>query len=984
MASELGAWQDRLALHFAALRDERQAANAELPVFGLEHGLDPLEVQQLESAIRHHIGSLRPSRSHELPWIAYSSEIGYRFSGDEYWQTFERETPGWIERGSRYWIRECYRRFKREFGGAEPSGAWAEHFSIICWPITHAVLPKDLQRQLARTLYELRYHFSKESLESPAKLGDLIASHSWARSSRFQNFAQEQELVGQFAMALLLHEEADSAKLLHSATLTRISQDLEQERIARRWLGRARQSAKELRRVRGLAVSISQAASPSTTSLESARQQLAALGIEPRLVLRPTAAETASWGVWLEIPDLSGLLHRFPAQRSVLTGSRCTVAGSQGRPLARGRCLHGPQQVRLRHWPRDDDVLLQFEQSHDQLEFLLRTECLLRPGRKWLFRIASDGLAYECRTLRVRPGERYILVSTDGSATAGFDSSALDLECDGIDGRILDLPSALNEEWQDELLRLGLQRTSKIEVWPVGLGAVAWDGEGHGEWLASDRPCLAILADHPLASIMLSVTNDPTSCLEIESIEPGRPCFVEVPRLPIGVHRIRASAKQDVLGEVEELGDLELTIRIQAPRQSALGTGPHSAFRVQIDPELPSLEDFWEGQSEVSISGPAEHSVMCQLELFDRNGDTPSFKKEMKAFRMPVSADRWRASFSNQLRENSRAQEAYDTARFCRLHFDAGETGKFTAQFEREFSPLRWALKGSKSERTLRLIDDSGKSNVPEVSLLTFDAPCEEKPLPTEPDYAIPHSGGMYVARQEGSSAARIVLPHRFSGLESLRCSPAIRPQARSAEAVVRVVNAATTWGGARLPGDPLSRSRQQTVLKALVQEIFRLIGGTHWGTEERGLSTRDRKQLESLSRAVSRHFSEQRVGADLLSNAERLSKEIPQVRIKYLASLATRYCRLPRTPQSSAGHQSPFQSQNVARSPEWLCELALRLASAPQSVESWAGESLPRGLERLLELPTIARAARFLVIAIDAYQRASGAGDLDHGWRWE
>ncbi len=984
MASELQIWQNRLALHFAALRDQRRAANAELPVFGLEHGLERSEVEQLESAIRLHIGSHRASGSRELPWIVYSSEIGYRFSGDEYWQTFERETPGWAERGNRYWIRECYRRFKRDFGGAEPTGAWAEHFSIICWPITHAILPKDLQRQLARTLYELRYLFSKEILESPAKLGDLIASRSWARSSRFQDFAQEKELLGQFATALLLHEEPDSARLLHTATLTRISQDLEKERIARGWLQRARESAKDLRRVRGFAGSISHATSRSATNLESARQQVTALGIEPRFILRPTDTDRVSWDVWLEIPDLSGLLHRFPAQQSVLTGSRCTVAGSQGRPLARGRCLHGPQQVRLRHWPRDDEVLLQFEQSHDQLEFLLRTECLLRPGPKWLFRIAADGLAYECRTLRVRPGERYILVSTDGSATAGFDSSSLNIECDGIDGRILDLPSALNDKWQDELLRLGLGQTSKIEVWPVGLGAVAWDGEGHGEWLASDRLCLAILADHPLACIALSIADDPESFLEIQSIQPGRPCFVEVPRLPIGVHRISASARRDVLGELEEIGDLELTIRIQAPRQSALGTSSHSAFRVQIDPERPSLEDFWEGQSEVSISGPAKRSVMSQVELFERDGDTPSFKKAMKEFRMPVPADRWLASFSKQVRTGRRAQEAYDTARFCRLHFDAGELGKFTTRFEREFSPLRWAIKGTKSERTLRLIDDSGKPKDPEVSLLTFDAPCQEQALPLEAEYPIPPSGGMYVARQEGSAAARIVLPYRFSSLESLRCNPVIRPEARSAKSVVRIVNAATTWGGATLPGDPLSRSRQQTVLRAFVQEIFRLIGGDNWGTEERGLSTPDHQQLEGLSRAVPRQFSERRVGADLLSDAESLSKKPLEARINCLASLATRYCGLSRAPQSADGQQTPFQSQNVASSPDWLCELALRLASAPQNVESWAGESLGQGLDRLLERPTVARAARFLVIAIDACQKASGNANLDNGWKWK
>ena len=240
------------------------------------------------------------------------------------------------------------------------------------------------------------------------------------------------------------------------------------------------------------------------------------------------------------------------------------------------------------------------------------------------------------------------------------------------------------------------------------------------------------------------------------------------------------------------------------------------------------------------------------------------------------------------------------------------------------------------------------------------------------------------MARQEDSTAARLVRPHQYSGLESLRCNPVIRPKVRSTKSVVRIVNAATTWGGAVLPGDPLSRSRQRAVLDALVQEIFRLIGGDQWGTAERGLSTRDRQQLVGLSRAVSRQISERRVGADLLSSAESLSKKPPEARIKHLVSLATKYCRLPRAPQSADGQQTPFQSQHVASSPEWLCELALRLASAPQNVESWAGESLGQGLDRLLERPTIARAARFLVIAIDACQKASGNANLDNGWKWK
>src|SRR5262249_29393163 len=151
-------------------------------------------------------------------------------------------------------------------------------------------------------------------------------------------------------------------------------------------------------------------ATPRPAPADRAREQVAALAIEPRLVLRPTGAD--SWEVLLELPDLSHLLMKFPALRNVLTESRCVVAGSLGPPLARGALLHGPRLVVLRSWPSPKSVLLRFEQPVPaELEYLLSAECLLRPGPQWLFRIASDGLAYELRGNLVRRGQSYVLTS---------------------------------------------------------------------------------------------------------------------------------------------------------------------------------------------------------------------------------------------------------------------------------------------------------------------------------------------------------------------------------------------------------------------------------------------------------------------------------------------------------------------------------------------------------------------------------------------
>ena len=333
MEQKLDKWNERLASHFRELADKRDARSEILPVFALEHGLNESEVVSISEAVRVHIKSRSPSNHHRLPWIVYATELGYRYSGNEYWQSFEARTPGWIEYGKRSWIRECFQWFCNEYGGATPTGKWAEHFTIICWPIRHAILPKDLQRQLARVLYKIRHSYSQESLNSRLILGQLIADNSWNESHRFQNFAQETSLVGQIASALLLEEGSAMRDLLSRQTLQRIRGDLDDERQRREWLRVARQSAKDRRKVRGLIrerLRINQ-----HTTKKELRQLVEALGIEPLLVLKPKNAENTSWYFSIEIPDLSNLCQRFPDTQHTLKdvliyiGVACVYYGIQ-------------------------------------------------------------------------------------------------------------------------------------------------------------------------------------------------------------------------------------------------------------------------------------------------------------------------------------------------------------------------------------------------------------------------------------------------------------------------------------------------------------------------------------------------------------------------------------------------------------------------------------------------------------------------------
>lgn len=969
MSRDLAQWEERLEGHFRHLAAARRQVEGGPPLFALEHNLEAEEIGDLGAAIRAHIGHNPPQREHVLTWVVYAAELGYRYSGDEFWQTFERETPGWTVYGDRHWIRQRYRSFRQQYGGAEPSGAWAEHFSIICWPITHAILPWDLQRQLARILYELRHAFSSELLESPINLGESIQGRSWNATSRFQNLAQDVALVGQIATALLFEGRFGTDSLIHSSALERISKDLERERRAREWLRSARRSAQERARVRGLAVSWGMP-SPSAEGPQEAREDIAALGIEPRLVLRPNDAVGECWGVSLEVPDLSHLLLKLPRTREILTNTRCVVAGASGRPLARGTFLYGSRRVVLARWPRPEEVLLQFEKTDPQLEYILRAECLLRPGPSWLFRIASDGVAYESRSLRVRPGERYILVTSSEVAESIHHVRPISLDCQGVYGVLLTLPSALTPEWEETLRCLGLAQARAIEVWPAGLSAAVWDGEGHGEWLTSERPCLAVRSDHPVDALLVLMDGSPESTLELAPVVPGEPLFFELPSLPTGLHRIRVSARAAPDAVTESLGALDVVMRIRESRPWSPGLSSQGPLRVEVDPITPTLEQLWEGRVRLAIQGPPGRRVRSRVSLLEREEEEAIYVGQLPPLPFPVDPDAWSAQFERHVRKE--AGETYDLARICQLEFFAKELGTFTVRCEREFTPLRWAVRRRGQCYTVCLVDDTGEEQGPVVGRLAFEKPCvEERMVSSKSQYEAPEPGGMYVARSARYTVA-VIVPPVVRNLSDLGCSPRIDGTTRSLEGLYQLTGMMRLWGKARLTGDLFSATRKRQVLVALLQHLFGVICGETWARAEEAAG-RDKARLGApLEEALSRRRNEAAVAEYLVRDVADLLDSGCEERARLLAELASRLDLLPL----------PATSFQITA--EWLAQFALRLASEPATVEDWAGERIRDGLKGLMDAPALARAARFLVLLTDSHRTARvAAGELYASWGW-
>lgn len=983
---ELCDWHLRLEKHFERLRNERSVISTDHPIYALEHGLSEEELKSLSQAIKRQILRDPPSKAHQLAWIVYATEIGYDYSGDEYWQTFERETPGWTVNGDRYWLKRCFLWFHQCYRGAIPTGRWAEHFSIICWPITHAILPKDLQRQLARILFELRHSFSAELFKSPTMLGERIAARSWNTTSRFQNFSESVQLLGQIATALLLQGQFGTAEIINSVTLRRISQDLDCERRAREWLRNARKEAEKRFNIRG--ISLGHGRSPIIeTPIEKARAEVQILGIEPRLILRPNDPRQSSWDVLLEIPDFSHLLFHFPDLRDILTGSRCTIEGSSSGPRARGSLLYGPQRVALSKWPSSADILLKFDKTNEYLEALLRTECLLRPGPKWLFRIATDNLAYEKRGLSARPGERYVMLHSDNPPHNDGIAKPIKLACDGIYGVLIDLPAALTEEWQTWLLDQGLCTAKTIEVWPAGLGAVAWDGEGYGEWLASERPCLGICSDHPISSLVVSMDSMSDQYLVIDSVIPGEPVFIELPELFVGLHKVRFSIQETASDEEEVLGDLDVIMRIRETRPWSPGLSPQGPLDVQINPASPTLEQLWEGKVDISIGGPSERTIKCKVSLFETNTETAILTWELTSLALPMSPTNWRNTFDRYIKNVKGSAIAYDAARSCELDFSAEELGAFSIHCERDFKPLRWALQRDRQDYVARLFDDSGKPTLPKISSHTFEHPAVEEILEHKPCYRVAASGGLYIARHEDTFASIIIPPSgtitTFSGLS---CKPQIDMTHQSLESLIKLIDLSERWSKAHLSGEAISAIRRRDVLFEITRQICRILAGQRWYDIELAFNDR-RYTIPELARFGSSGHNDLGLINFLQNQCNQLAECPPEERVRQFTRQAIMCLHLTTIPPQETVvnrgviRRRPVQSADNAT---WLCDLALRLVSDPATVREWAGIGYRDGIARLQGVPMLARAARFLVIAIDRHSGSNvQPGQLYANWEW-
>lgn len=922
----------RLDEHFAELHAARQSLQAVSPVFALEHGLSHNELQELTKVVRIAVvgGLSARARLSWLPFVVYATESGYDYVGDEYWKTFEKATPGWRNE-HRAWIKTRFTKFAMEYGGAVPTGAFADTFSIIAWPITHAVLPTYLQRQLAQLLFEFSSALTSALLDDPATLGSRLASRTAGYSERFRIFCSNTTLVGQVAAALLSGEDEPTPYLL-GPTLHRIVQGLSQEQQARRWLLSAQRSASRVRGFKPTAGAGNHSSSEAQVRIRDAR-----------LFLR----REARWTAHVELPDLSSLISSFPEAYQVLRRSRVLVNGG-ARAVSPSGLLYPGQEMQLASWPQPGQPLLRLERGEPAANALLTERCSISRGPWWLFQRQPAGRTVEVKGKFVRPGRDYVLVGHSALLPPVVPWCSLaEIGFDGAMAYELSVPDQIKDTEESALKACGLAVVSHVAIRPVGVVAAAWDGEGEAEWRAGETAMLGIYSDLSPKHCRL-VMDGSTYLLDWDS--GSSELFFGLEALPVGAHELVTT----LLGEGDRelaTGSLSIIVRdpLVRPEGAALGEG----IRMLASPASPSLSELWDERAYVSIDGPL--GTVADLEVSLLNDSGQRLAKVRRSIRFPVDEEAWNAT-ARTIRKDPQFTASYDEAESCTLNVARDGIGHATLRCERGFQPLRWRFARSKGRMIATLVDrtDGGQTS---IDFYEVERPLKALSLPPLESFHAPARGGLAIARA-GKATAAVILPtspNELFGLPPL--APEVTAHQKTSREILRLAEGHARWMDAELPADAFAALQQQAVGDAFAGSIGMLIGGNTWAALERRLV--DVSEPADL-------LEDMQIAVGVSPDHRSLGKDVAYSLYGWL-SAGSLLMGFDQTIQGQLRKSGLGGKPTAAR-------FLLMLAGRPGFItKQWEATECTQLLDAILQSPVLYRAARFAVLGTRALNDADG-----------
>lgn len=928
--------------HFRQLHEDRGQLPAAAPVFALEHGLGDGDLEWLQqvvrSAVRQGLGA--EFRRWWLPFAVYAAESGYSYAGGEYWQTFEEATPGW-DASHRNLIRRWFKKFAEDYGGAQPQGAFAEYFPIIAWPITHAVLPVYLQRNLATLLYGFSTGLTADLLQDPGALGERLAARAGGYTERFRYFCQNTALLGQVSVALLSGEEDESPYLLRS-TLHRLVTGLSRERQSRQWLSAARQAAGRIRSTaRGFVPEQRRPARPL-------RLERLPRPTDPRLFLRRAPL---GWRAYAELPDLSSLTTRLPQLENELRNRRALVAGAERPFLARGQLLYPGYKERLARWPQPGEPFITLERATDPVNHLIADQCAISGGPTWLFHLRAPGLAVEVKGKIMHPGSSYVLVTDDQAAIPALPATAETvIEATGARAFEITVPDAVNESYAAAFAKAGISLVANVAIRPVGVVASMWDGEGSVEWLAGEPGMIGIYAEQIPATCVVTLDGQPQALPW-----PGgqRDLLLRLDDLGIGMSEVSVALMADS-GETIAEGSLAVTVRDPQVRPDAATAG--EGIRLLADPAQPTLSDLWDGRAAISIDGPSSVPAALTITLLSDTGE--ELTEITREVSLPVTPETWGRTAAG-IRADHRFKGHYDDAQTSRVTVSHSGIGFATLTCDRGFQPLRWRLaRCHNGSHMARLIDRTDGARA-KVELFTVGEPLAPVPCSSSGDIAVPAQGGLLRATAGETTACALLPTQPNEVIRHRNTTPVVRGTSRTPLEVMRLAAAHLAWATAEQPADPFASRQCDRVLEAITREIASLVGQSYWASVER-----------KMNRA-----------SDLTAFIDDMEACVGEIGThRKLANRIAHSLWGWSTPETLligfADALADFMHGSMTAENRDTARFVLTLADQPgQVLVGWSHSECEHQLAKIIASPVLLRAARFAVLGARAFHGALTAG---------
>ena len=942
MLTSLDTLNERVERHFESLARIRK--NSRLPIFAMEHGLSGEDLKQLQCILPTHYKSHSLKASDWLLWVIFATEVGYDYTGDEYWGSFEERIPNW-EYKDRYKIKSWFKKFQTNYSGVIPSGRWAEHFTIITWPITHAILPVYLQRQFARLLYLNRDCLRNNVILNPVKIGRLLAANAYMPTSRFQMFLEQEEIIGRIVLALLGKELFDdiseSGHWICRPTFKRIVADLEKVRESREWVKETRQTVAD--QIEG----IGHGSGPRLPGDPKPKPQDAThFAVCPKMLLR--RASMGRWDVLLDVPSFRTITTLKKDVQSFIECTRFRLNG--GNEMKPGRWLLSSRSQKgiIQSWPVEKQPLILFEQTHSVIDDLISTECRLNPGPIWLFRIGPDGIAREIKRRTVRPDYNYIVVTTGDLPPAHVCMSSCNLNCLNVKSFRITMPPQVSSELITWLNTIGLQVARTIHVQPAGLPGRGWDGEGSSEWLTTEEPCFGISHDHPVDAYSFRLDNGPEFAIQTDCS--NDPIFVRLVPLPVGIHTLTVKAHRNpdldvVASSLPAEGFVQLTVREPVPWIP--GVTSHPGFIVTIDPHDFDLEKFWRNETHLSVNGPAGYTATLTIKLETIDGKQILEESFGSPFDLPIKPSAWHHRFNNFQQQNKNTDWGYLEATVGTLTIDCGTLGTCSLSFEHHARPLRWLVRRDRKDIIVKLVDDTGQEEPnAKVYCYNINQPLEKSSIELKEALSgivVTPPGSLFVAElSKHTDAVAVSTVPIGRSLRGLGISPTFASLQRSPQSFRNVLYLLARWQKARLYGF-LIKYRYRVVTTGLHTVLHEMLCGQNWvRAESQFVNNLASQQAKSnLLSQIEKNAGFPEFANELDQNLSIIRESSTQ-RINWFCKVASRHFRLKN---------------------ESLCKFALRLASQPHTLRDSDLNSLDCYYSDLVDNPVILRAARLLVL---------------------